>query len=273
VSSAKRLLGASGELSRLADWAEACGQDGSTVVAVAVNGEPLGVICLQDTLAPHARACVAELQCAGVEVWMCTGDSSQAALAVAKHCGIPPSQVVSEALPKDKVALVEQLQGVANNEQLALSMAMCREDAGETGPVFTGGPSSGMASGRIVAMVGDGVNDAPALSAADLGVAIGAGHDVTVDAADVVLVRADLRDLVIFLSLARDTLATIWRNFLWALVFNMCALPVAAGALFNFKIYLTPAVAACLMLSSSLFVVFSSLSLRRFKPKFISFEV
>jgi Cu+-exporting ATPase len=243
VGSAKRVLQREGNCTRseimaLSDWVCSARVDGSTVIAVSVDGTPLAAVALRDSLSPHATACVAELQKRGTEVWMCTGDHEAAAQAIAGECGVALSRIVSEALPADKVALVQRLQ-------------------------------EGKTKGKrnVVAMVGDGINDAPALAAADLGVAIGAGHNVTVEAADVVLVRMDLRDLVSFCSLARDTLSTIWRNFLWAFLFNSCALPIAAGALFHYNILMTPQIAICLMMSSSLFVVFSSLSLRSFRPK------
>jgi len=222
----------------LGDWVHSARKDGSTVVAVSVDGMPLAAVALRDALSPYAKGCVMELQKNGTEVWMCTGDHSAAAQVIAEECGVDLSRIVSEALPADKVALVQRLQE---------------------------GKTKGKRS--VVAMVGDGINDAPALAAADLGIAIGAGHNVTVDAADVVLVRTDLRDLVAFVTLASYTLCTIWRNFLWAFIFNSLALPVAAGALFRFNILMTPQIAICLMMSSSLFVVFSSLSLRSFRPK------
>merc|ERR1719215_1123286 len=240
VASAKHVLAmqrGTGAALALQDWVEAARADGSTVVCVAVDGTPLAGVALRDTLAPGARAHVAALQMAGVEVWMCTGDHGSAARVVAKEVGIDQERVVAEAMPNDKVAVVQKLQ-----------------------------EEGGAVNRRYVAMVGDGVNDAPALAAADLGVAIGAGHDVTVEAADIVLVRTDLADLVAFFALARATLRTIWRNFLWAFVFNSCALPVAAGALWHRGIVMTPQIAVCLMLSSSLFVIFSSLSLRNFDP-------
>jgi len=247
VGSAKHVLACNDESSDgarvLSQWISSARVDGSTVVAVAINGMPLAAVALRDSLAPHAKACVNELQRKGTELWICTGDHLASARAIAKECGVDEARIVAEALPADKVELVKRLQ----EEKV---------------------------QGRqsIVAMVGDGINDAPALAAADLGVAIGAGHNVTVEAADVVLVRMDLRDLVSFCGLARDTLSTIWRNFLWAFLFNSCALPVAAGGLWRYRILMTPQIAICLMMSSSLFVVFSSLSLRRFTPKHLSCE-
>lgn len=222
----------------LLQWAGNARVDGSTVVAIAIDGMPLATVALRDSLAPHAKACITELQTKGTEVWICTGDHMASAQAIARECGVDVSRIVAEALPADKVAVVQRLQEVKTK-----------------------------GSRSIVAMVGDGINDAPALAAADLGIAIGAGHNVTVEAADVVLVRMDLRDLVSFCSLARETLSTIWRNFLWAFLFNSCALPIAAGGLWHFRILMTPQIAICLMMSSSLLVVFSSLSLRRFRPQ------
>eukprot|EP00928_Gymnodinium_smaydae_P023101 TRINITY_DN1918_c6_g1_i1.p1 TRINITY_DN1918_c6_g1~~TRINITY_DN1918_c6_g1_i1.p1 ORF type:complete len:1097 (-),score=248.95 TRINITY_DN1918_c6_g1_i1:65-3355(-) len=227
----------------LGEWVQQSGRDGATVVAVTIDGETLAAVQLRDTLSPHAKTCIAELQMMGAEVWMCTGDHAGAARAVAKEVGISASCVVHDALPETKVALVQNLRGAHG---------------------CTAGSSSSSSNSEeppVVVMVGDGVNDAPALATADVGIAIGAGHDVTVDAADVVLVRSDLRDLVTFFDLARATLRTIWRNFFWALVFNSLALPVAAGALWRYGFTMTPPLAACLMLSSSLLVVCSSLSL------------
>jgi len=151
---------------------------------------------------------------------------------------------VAEALPSDKVSVVERLRAL--------------DDKGS--------------QRKVVAMVGDGVNDAPALATADIGIAIGAGHDVTVEAADIVLVRSDLRDLAAFFMLSRDTLKTIRFNFLWAFLFNVCALPVAAGALWHWRIMMSPPLAACVMLSSSLFVCLNSLSLSNFQPASITWE-
>jgi len=236
VASAKQVLPTN--TSALSSWVTTSLKDGSTLLAVAIDGKPVASIALQDELAPHARACVAELQIQGAEVWMCTGDNFSAALKVAKACGIDSSHVIAEALPNDKVTIVERLK-------------IARLD-GTMQPV--------------VAMVGDGVNDAPALAAADIGVAIGAGHNVTIDAADMVLVNSDLRDLTDFFRLSRQTLRTIWGNFGFSLVFNMCALPVAAGALWPVYV-MTPQIAVCLMLSSSLTVVLNSLTLKNFKPQ------
>jgi len=222
----------------LPEWIAAMRAGGATVVALAVEGVPLAAVALQDALAPHARSCVASLQVAGVDVWMCSGDHRVAARSVARQCGIDESRVVAEALPADKVSTVERLRA-------------------------QGGKGK---QHKVVAMVGDGVNDAPALATADIGIAIGAGHDVTVEAADIVLVRSDLRDLAAFFMLSRETLRTIKFNFLWAFLFNICALPVAAGALWHWRITLSPPLAACVMLSSSLFVCLNSLWLTSFQP-------
>merc|ERR1719197_1343731 len=227
----------------LEEWVHQGRVDGSTVIAVAIDGVPLGAVALRDQISPHAKECITGIQMSGTEVWMCTGDHAATAQAIAKEVGIQPWKIVAEALPADKVTTVEKLQQEFKDRK------------------------------NTVAMVGDGINDSPALAAADIGVAIGAGHNVTVDAADVVLVRTDLRDLISFCALARDTLATIWRNFLWAFLFNSCALPVAAGGLWHFRILMTPQIAICLMMSSSLLVVFSSLSIRRFNLQHTKCEV
>lgn len=241
--------------SKLHQWVEATKAEGATVVAVAVQGVPLAAFALRDTLAPYAQACVAELERSGIEVWMCTGDHRKAAELVARECGIDNAHVVANALPCDKVRTIEQLQVSARRSQKCY------------GAISDTRQSKNLCAKKaIVAMVGDGINDAPALAAADLGVAIGAGQNITVEAADIVLVRSDLRDLPTFFALSRRTLATIWFNFFWAFVFNMCSLPIAAGVFWSHHVMMTPQIACTLMLGSSLFVVLTSLLLQRFEP-------
>lgn len=218
-------------------WAGECRAEGATVVALAINGVPLGAVALRDPVAPHAKQCIAKMQEDGVEVWMCTGDHSTTAAVIAKEVGILPWKIVAEALPAMKVKTIEKLQNENSSKK------------------------------NIVAMVGDGINDSPALATADVGLAIGAGHNVTVDAADAVLVRSDFRDLMTFTQLSKEGISVIWRNFFWAFLFNMTAIPVAMGCLVPLGIKFTPYLAVAAMAFSSLFVVNCSLHLRNFEPK------
>ncbi len=200
----------------VADW-EATGQ---TVVAVRVDRSIVGVIGLVDPIADGSRAAVDGLRARGLRPVLLTGDSEAAARAVAAATGI--EEVHARVLPDDKVGVVQRLQD----------------------------------SGAVIAMVGDGVNDAAALAAADLGIAVGSGTDVALEAADMVLVRDDLRALVVAVDLARATLGTIRGNLLWAFGYNVAAIPLAAAGLLN------PLLAGAAMAVSSLLVVTNSLRLR-----------
>ncbi|TQM02954.1 heavy metal translocating P-type ATPase [Pseudonocardia kunmingensis] len=203
---------------RVAEWEGA----GRTVVAVTVDGAAAGVIALADPVPDSSRAAVDGLRARGLRPVLLTGDSPAAAATVAAAVGIDAVDVHARALPDDKVALVQRLRG----------------------------------EGRTVAMVGDGVNDAAALAAADLGIAVGAGADVALEAADLVLVRDDLRALVTAIDLARATLGTIRGNLVWAFGYNVAAIPLAASGLLN------PLLAGAAMALSSLLVVTNSLRLR-----------
>jgi Cu+-exporting ATPase len=203
---------------RVAKWEEA----GRTVVAVTVDGAVAGVIALADPVPDSSRAAVDGLRARGLRPVLLTGDSPAAAAAVAAAVGIDAADVHARALPDDKVDLVQRLR----------------------------------AEGRTVAMVGDGVNDAAALAAADLGIAVGTGADVALEAADLVLVRDDLRALVTAIDLARATLGTIRGNLVWAFGYNVAAIPLAASGLLN------PLLAGAAMALSSLLVVTNSLRLR-----------
>ncbi|OZM78068.1 cation-translocating P-type ATPase [Pseudonocardia sp. MH-G8] len=203
---------------RVTEWEEA----GRTVVAVTVDGAVAGAIALADPVPDSSRAAVDGLRARGLRPVLLTGDSPAAAAAVAASVGIDSADVHARALPDDKVALVQRLR----------------------------------AQGRTVAMVGDGVNDAAALAAADLGIAVGTGADVALEAADLVLVRDDLRALVAAIDLARATLATIRGNLVWAFGYNVAAIPLAASGLLN------PLLAGAAMALSSLLVVTNSLRLR-----------
>ena len=192
------------------------------MIYVAVDGRLAGMIAVADTLKPSAAPAIAALQAAGMRTVLLTGDNEGAARAVADEVGI--TEVIAEVLPDAKVDAIRELQE----------------------------------SGRSVAMVGDGINDGPALATADLGLAIGRGTDVAIGAADVVLVRDDLRAAPAALSLARATQLTIRTNLIWAFGYNVAAIPIAAAGVLN------PLIAGAAMALSSLFVVSNSLRLQHF---------
>ncbi|XP_065178991.1 copper-transporting ATPase 2-like [Sycon ciliatum] len=207
-------------------------QQQSTVVLVAVDNRPAAAVILAAQLKKEAQQVVAALKSMKLNVVMLTGDNSRTANALAKQLGI--TDVHSEVLPGDKVSVVNQLQR----------------------------------SGHVVAMVGDGVNDSPALAQADVGVAVGTGTDVAVEAADIVLIRDDLSDVIYAIDLSSHTVRRIRYNFFWALIYNMLAIPIAAGILAPVGILLQPWMASAGMAMSSLSVVSSSLLLKRYrKPK------
>ena len=208
--------------------AERLAGEGKTPVYVAVDGALAGVVAVADPIKPGARAAVARLTAMGLDVVMLTGDNRRTAEAVARAAGI--TRVVAEVLPDGKVAEVKRLQG----------------------------------EGRVVAMVGDGVNDAPALAQADVGVAVGTGADVAVEAADVALMRGDLAGVAGAIALSRRTMRTMRQNLFWAFAYNVVGIPVAAGALYPaFGVLLSPILASAAMAFSSVSVVSNSLRLRR----------
>jgi Cu+-exporting ATPase len=198
--------------------------DGRTVVLVAVDGKAAGLLTVADEVKPTSAAAVDRLRALGLRPVLLTGDNATVARRVAAEVGI--DEVVAEVLPAEKVAVVARLQ----------------------------------AEGRRVAMVGDGVNDAAALAQADLGLAIGTGSDVAIEASDLTLVSGDLRVAADAVRLARRTLATIRGNLVWAFGYNVAAIPLAAAGLLN------PMIAGGAMALSSVFVVTNSLRLRRFAP-------
>jgi len=204
-----------------AETAEAAGR---TPVWVGWDGVVRGIVVVADTVKDTSAEAVAQLRALGLHPVLLTGDNARAARAVAAQVGI--DDVIAEVLPEDKVAAVRRLQG----------------------------------QGRIVAMIGDGVNDAPALAAADLGLAMGTGTDVAIAAADLTLVRGDPRAAADAIRLARATLRTIKGNLFWAFAYNIASLPLAAFG------FLNPLIAGAAMAASSVFVVTNSLRLRRFRP-------
>jgi Cu+-exporting ATPase len=216
-----------GELGAFADRAEELRRDGQTVVFVAVDGKVAGLIGVADPIKTTTPDAVRQLHEAGVRVVMLTGDSRTTAEAVAKKLGI--DEVVAEVLPEQKVEHVRRLK----------------------------------AEGRVVAMAGDGVNDAPALAAADVGVAMGTGTDVAMEAAGVTLVKGDLRGIAKARVLSAATMRNIRQNLFFAFAYNLLGVPVAAGVLYPvFDVLLSPMLAAAAMSLSSVSVIANALRLK-----------
>ncbi|OPZ77939.1 MAG: Copper-exporting P-type ATPase A [Actinobacteria bacterium ADurb.Bin444] len=220
------------ELDGLGAAAERLADEGKTPMYVAVDGRVAGVIAVADTLKPNSAETVAKLHDMGLDVYMITGDNRHTAEAVARQAGIESSRVLAEVLPERKAEAIKDLQ----------------------------------AQGGVIAMVGDGINDAPALARADIGIAIGTGTDVAMETADVTLIRGDLMPIVTAIRLSRATMRTIKQNLGWAFGYNVALIPVAAGVLYPlFGIFLNPIYAAVAMALSSVSVLSNSLRLKRFR--------
>jgi Cu+-exporting ATPase len=213
---------------RLIQEAQGLRSQGQTVVLVSIDGQAAGLLGVADAIKESTREALAELRRAGLEIVMLTGDSRMTAEVVARQLGI--EQVHAEVFPDQKLGLVRELQS----------------------------------GGHRVAMAGDGINDAPALAAADVGIAMGAGTDVAMESAGITLVQGDLRGIVRARRLSRATLRNIRQNLFFAFIYNALGIPVAAGVLYPlFGLLLNPMVAAAAMSFSSVSVIANALRLRR----------
>src|SRR5437867_607689 len=204
---------------------------GKTAMILAVDGRVEGVIAVADTLKEHSVEAVRALKAMGIEVVMLTGDNRRTAEAIARQVGV--DDVIAEVLPAQKAEVIKDLQK----------------------------------QGKVVAMVGDGINDAPALAQSDVGIALGSGTDVAMEAGGIVLIKDDLRDGVASIQLSRRTVQKIRQNLFWAFFYNTALIPIAAGVLAGIGIVLNPIIAGAAMGFSSVSVVMNSMTLRRFKPQ------
>lgn len=213
----------------LIDHAKRFSSQGKTALFLALDGNASGVIAVADTLKEYSKEAVNMLTGMGIDVVMLTGDNQRTAVAIAQELNI--THVIADVMPQDKMDMIKKLQ----------------------------------AQGRTVAMVGDGINDAPALTQADVGIAIGTGTDVAIEASDVTLIKDDLRVVATAIRLSKRTMRTIRQNLFWAFLYNVIGIPIAAGVLYpHFKILLNPMFASAAMAMSSISVVSNSLRLKRF---------
>jgi len=213
-------------------------EEGRTAMLVSVDGRMAGLIGVADVVKETSKEAIAELKRMGIEVIMLTGDNPRTAKVIASQVGI--DDYIAEVLPENKAKEVARIQSM----------------------------------GRKVAMVGDGVNDAPALAQADVGIAIGSGTDVAMETGDIVLIRSDLTDVVAAIQLSKRTMTKIRQNLFWALGYNSAGIPIAAGVLYPFfHILLNPIVAAAAMALSSVSVVSNAALLRRYTPEIKRKEV
>ena len=227
----KRLMEERGIEITLLERSEVLAEEGKTPMFVAIDGKFSGIIAVSDVLKPTSKKAISALHKMGISVYMITGDNRRTAEAIAKQVGI--DRVLAEVLPEDKASEVKRLQE----------------------------------EGLKVAMVGDGINDAPALAQADIGIAIGSGTDVAMESADIVLMRSDLVDVATAIELSKKTIRNIKENLFWAFAYNTLGIPIAAGLLHVFGgPLLNPMIAAAAMAFSSVSVVSNALRLRRFKP-------
>jgi Cu+-exporting ATPase len=234
IATERELADSGVDASAMREAAARADGSGQAPVFVAVDGFLEGIITVADTVRPDARQAVARLQGAGLEVWMLTGDRAATAAAIGRTVGIGPDRILAEVLPGQKAAKVAELQR----------------------------------AGKVLAMVGDGVNDAPALAQADLGIAIGTGADIAREASDITIIGERLESVPTALRLSHATLRTVKQNLGWAFGYNIVLIPVAAGLLFPVAgILLNPALAAGAMALSSVSVVTNSLRLRSFRPE------
>lgn len=220
------------EIEGLKDIAEIFTPQGKTPILVAIDGRPAGVIAVADTVKEDSKEAISMLQSMGLEVYMITGDNHVTAEAIAKEVGI--SNILAEVLPEQKADKVQELQR----------------------------------QGKVVAMVGDGINDAPALAAADIGLAIGSGTDVAIEAADVTLIKGSLISVVTAMDISRATMRNVKQNLIGAFGYNVLGIPVAMGVLYPFfGLLLSPIIAGAAMAFSSVTVVSNANRLRFYKPK------
>jgi Cu+-exporting ATPase len=224
--------------------------EGKTPMYVSLSGKPAGIVAVADVVKASSAKAIESLHKMGIEVAMITGDNKKTAAAIARQVGI--DRVLSEVLPQDKSAEVKKIQDEYDDMR------------GEKRKLFSQATNR---LRRFTAMVGDGINDAPALAQADIGIAIGSGTDVAMESADIVLMRSDLMDVPTAINLSKRTIRTIKQNLFWAFGYNVLGIPIAAGLLYIFGgPLLNPMFAAAAMSLSSVSVLSNALRLKRFKP-------